>query len=360
MGLILDHVDVNSYIPQLNSYVLREREEQRHLTKRDDIANLEEIELLRGGSVVSTFAGAFGGALRETRLTALLGYLIALEPDTFLKTFGFSGAARSVRLEHRHGNDRSDILIDTTEGLGVIEAKLGAADPLEQVKKYPARWRVLLTQYVATGKQRNLKETRYLRWQDLTDTLDALSHKSQNPKVRFVSRDLLKYLEMHRMIKQHHSVEIYAREINEPVTLTLFLKAHMYACRYEANSQLPEALYFAPHFGQSIASVHPGVRVGVSYVARIEQVEVVETWLEFSAEVKRVRGAAWWKRHQPEIKPLRIRWTWKDGEKRSFLFLSEPRLVFNPPVNKENLQKGKGWLSKRVFSFDDLFQAWGR
>jgi len=55
--------------------------------------DFEEIELLRGGSVVSTFAGAFGGSLRETRLTALLGYLISLEPRSFLDLFGFTGNA---------------------------------------------------------------------------------------------------------------------------------------------------------------------------------------------------------------------------------------------------------------------------
>jgi hypothetical protein len=38
----------------------------------------ERIDLLRAGSVVSSLAGAFGNELRETRLTAMLGYLIAL------------------------------------------------------------------------------------------------------------------------------------------------------------------------------------------------------------------------------------------------------------------------------------------
>jgi len=37
-------------------------------------ADLEQIDLLQSGSVVSSLAGAFGGALRETRLTAMLGY----------------------------------------------------------------------------------------------------------------------------------------------------------------------------------------------------------------------------------------------------------------------------------------------
>lgn len=60
----------------------------------DHRPDFEEIELLRGGSVVSSFAGAFGGALRETRLTALLGYLIALEPRPFLDQFGFTWQGR--------------------------------------------------------------------------------------------------------------------------------------------------------------------------------------------------------------------------------------------------------------------------
>jgi len=42
------------------------------------------------------------------------------------------------------------------------------------------------------------------------------------------------------------------------------------------------------------------------------------------------------------------------------LLLGAPRLVFNPPVKKGNLQKGTGWLSRRFFSFDELFAAWGK
>jgi hypothetical protein len=38
----------------------------------------------------------------------------------------------------------------------------------------------------------------------------------------------------------------------------------------------------------------------------------------------------------------------------------QPRLVFNPPISKDLLQKGKGYLSRRTFSFDELFDAWGK
>src|SRR5271168_3966060 len=92
----------------------------------------ERVELLRAGAVVSSLAGAFGGALRETRLTAMLGYLIALAPERFRDIFAFRGRPLSVSVETRHQLDRSDILIETTAGWGVIEAKVTKTDPSSQ------------------------------------------------------------------------------------------------------------------------------------------------------------------------------------------------------------------------------------
>jgi len=320
-------------------------------------ADTERIDLLRSGSVVSSLAGAFGGALRETRLTAMLGYVIALEPERFCDIFAFRGRPLSVSLETRHAADRSDILIETTAGRGVVEAKVSAADPFRQSLKYPAKWRVLLTEHAASGKQTRLRGVKYLRWRDLAEPLRQLVQAKDN-RVRFVSRDLLNYLEEHTMIQTKESVEIYAREINEEWTLALFLKARIYGCDYQKGSRLAEALYFAPHFGQRIARNHPGVQVGISYIASIEQVEVVETWKDLLQTVRGVRGKHWLNSHMPLLLPLHRAWNWRDTN-RSFLFLSTPRLVFNPPVLKENLQKGSGWLSKRFFSFDTLFAAWG-
>jgi hypothetical protein len=127
------------------------------------LADREQIDLLRGGSIVSSFAGALGCALRETRLTAMLGYLIALEPERFCNIFAFCGRPLSVRLEAKHASDPSDILIETTAGRGVIEAKVTTADPFLQALKYPARWRVLLTQHTASGKQKRLRGVKFLR-----------------------------------------------------------------------------------------------------------------------------------------------------------------------------------------------------
>ena len=315
----------------------------------------EPIELLRAGSVVSTYLGSFGRAVRETRLTASLGYLIALQPAPFLELFGIPGTATSLRLENRHGGDRSDILIETTAGTVVLEAKVGGENPLVQARKYGAKWTVLLTHYRSASKSK--AKTRFVTWDELASAVRPLA-KSKNLKVRIYSEDLLKHLEETAMIMKQHSPEIYAREINEPNTLALFLKAQMYGCKYEEGSRLPEAKYFAPHFGLRIAKDHPGVNVGISYIARIETIEVVERWADVRDAVISVRGKAWWNGHEEIIKRIK-QWVWDGSERRNMLFLGMPRLAFNPPVQKESLQKGTGWLSKRFLSFDELFDAWG-
>jgi hypothetical protein len=318
---------------------------------------LTAIVLKRGESMVSTLTGAFGQSLRETRLTALLGYLIALDPIPFLDLFGFSGVPQQVCLETCHENGRSDILIETNRGTGIVEAKIDATDPLVQARRYPARWVALLTHRIPRAQAS--RGTSYVTWQQLADLLKRLSH-SHTARLRFLSTDLLAYMEEHRMTKKRDSVEIYAREINEPVTLKLFLKAGLYGCTYEAGSHLAEALYFAPHLGQRISKMHPGISTGISYIARIESVGYATKWREFQDLLIKERGRVWMKSHAEILRELHGDWSWTEGEQRCFLFLGQPRLAFNPPVRKENLQVGKGWLSKRFLSFDELFEAWGK
>src|SRR5260221_2719407 len=273
-----------------------------------------EIPLMRGGNVVSTITGAFGPSLRETRLTALLGYLVALEPERFLDLFGFKGVAQEVSLETRHEDGRSDILIETTHGTGVIEAKVDASDPLEQSRRYPSRWSAMLTDH--RPRNRFIGKTRYVRWEELAGLLEQLG-RSKSPPMRILSADLLEYLRRHRMVKNRESVELYAREINEPVTLELFLKAQLYGCRYQPNSRIAEALYFAPHFGQRIANAHPGVAVGISYIARIESVGHATTWGEFQDLLLESRGRVWRNRHKDELQALRRAWSWRHAEQRT-------------------------------------------
>lgn len=93
-------------------------------SRREDNNDRKTVQLLRGGRIVSSLVGAFGGDLRETRLTTLLGYLMAIVPESFGPEFGISGTIRSVSLEMSHSGDRSDIHVETTAGTGIIEAKV--------------------------------------------------------------------------------------------------------------------------------------------------------------------------------------------------------------------------------------------
>jgi hypothetical protein len=208
---------------------------------------IEQTELLRGGSVVSSLTGALGRTIKETRLTAVLAYLMALEPMPFLKMFGFKGAACSISIESNEEEGRSDIRVETTKGMGIIEAKLGGQNPYKQSTKYKANWRILLTQYRPSGQEKDLTKVRYISWPDIGKLLIGLS-KSLDWKTKFVSRDILDYLEAHKMIKTKETVEIYAREINEPVSLKLFLKARLYGEPYKKKQSANSSSVFCTTF----------------------------------------------------------------------------------------------------------------
>jgi len=316
------------------------------------------VPLLRGGEVVSSLAGAFGTSLRETRLTSLLGYLVAFNPELFAKFFGFGGRVRRVILEEEQDQGRADIIIQTTVGRGLIEAKVDATDAFRQASTYRARWKVLLTQYVAPSHRMHDPGVQYLRWQELADWLNQVRSRGKGVEFRFASDDLLKHLEEHNMTRNAESVEVYAREINEPFSLNLFLKAHLYVCWYKDSDRLRRALYFAPHFGKFIGAEHPGIHPGISYVAKIKAMQTLEAWSDVALTLREARGRRWLTGKRRLLSEMKA-WKWK-GERYTMLILGEPRLVFNPPVKKENLQEQPGTLVKRFYAFDELFASWGK
>ena len=122
----------------------------------------------------------------------------------------------------------------------------------------------------------------------------------------------------------------------------------------EAFSQTEMALS-GEYFANNISMEYPGINAGLSYVARIETVEVVEKWGELLQVIKSIRGKNWLIKHENILEPIHNNWNWP--EKRSFLFLCKPRLVFNPPIKKHYLQRGTGFFSKKYLSFDKLFAA---
>lgn len=252
---------------------------------------------MRDDEMVVSLLGAFGQSLKETRLTSWLGYLLSMRPEPLVSLFGFKGRVLAVNLETHHEEGRSDILIKTTQGDGIIEAKVDATDASAQLKRYPARWRVLLTLAHSKKIQSGI---RHVLWQQLADCLNHIA-KTESPAFRFLAKQFITHLEEHHMIKKTESLEIYAREINEPITLALFIQGHLYGCNYEKGNKVMRAHYFAPHFGASIARQQPGIFAGISYVAQIKHVFEATTWKEFHdaiCEDKKLKlGKQWWNSH---------------------------------------------------------------
>lgn len=332
----------------------------------------EQIELLRGGSVVSSLTGAFGRTIKETRLTAILGYLMALDPKSFLEKFSekscFDDTINSISLESKEENNvdddscRSDIRAETIKGKKlIVEAKVGWKDPREQALKMKADWHVLLTQYMPTTRESG--NVSYIRWEDIGELLYKLT-KSKDRRVKYVSEDLLSYLEENNMIKSKEITEIYTCDFNvkESYSLDIFLKAHLYCETLKGKGdnhlrKLSKVLYFAPNFCGKICQDNPSIQPGISYIAKIINAERVGSWKGLQEAAKRSYGKRWDKKKESLIKRLygqccRDRKT-KD---QFFLFLKKPRHVFNPPVQK-NKVKGANIRGKGYLSFEGLFSA---
>jgi hypothetical protein len=283
-----------------------------------------------------------------------LGYLIAREPEAFRELLRLRGTIQSVAVEHRHELKRTDVQIATSHGTTVLEAKVGTADGVGQLLGYDAKRRVLVTPYMPTSKDR-VRNLLPITWQEIATVLRKITSRATSAS-KPIAADLLDYLEEHRMIKSRDTIEIYAREINEPTSLRMFLKAGVFGCENSKGTKVGEALYFAPHFGRRIERDHPGVHRGISYIARIEKVEPTSCWDDFKQVVVRHRKLSWFKKHEQIFRD--VKWL-RSRKEHLILLLSEPQLVFTPPIRKDTLQDGSGWLSKRYFTFKEFFEVWG-
>jgi hypothetical protein len=317
----------------------------------------EPIELWRAGAITTDLLSAFGRAPKETRITALIGFLLSMHPTRMAGIFQIYAKIRSVSVESPDEQGRCDILLETDQGPTVIEAKLGGADATAQVSRYRAKKRIVLSQF---GETSTSDLIRCISWAQFAERLRS-SLLGVGKEFAFLANQLLHHLEANHMVRKTESFEVYAREINEPITLRMFLSSRLYGCAFRSGNKIARAAYFSPHFGARVASEVPGISQGVSYVARVERVITVKDWKELRTSVTEVRGAVWWRRHADLINKIRLAkdWNWNDERGHSFLLLGEPRLAFNPPIRKERLQGGKGFLSKWFYSIDDLYKAWG-
>lgn len=313
------------------------------------------VTLYRNNKIISSFLSAFGNDIKETRVTAALGYLLSYTPKSFLNLFEIKNEIINIIIEEIEENGRVDIKIETINEKIDIEAKIQSIDPLKQSLKYKGIRKILLTNFIPTKEQKEKKNIKYINWQEIYYVLKNL-RKNNKVEIKFLSSEIIKYLIQHNMVKTEKPTEIYLREINDVESYKLFIRGQLYNCRFVINSNLYKAIYFAPHFGEKLSCKYEGVENGISWIARIEELQIAENWDHMLESVKSKRKKQWVKNNGFLLDYLKINWK-NEGDRRIIFFLGEPIRAFNPPINKNNLQGGKGWLSKTFLSFDELFKA---
>lgn len=315
----------------------------------------KDVAILRNSIVLTSFLGVFGSDLKEVRLTSTLGYLIAQTPEEFKKLFKLKNDILSVNVEEREEAGRVDIKIRTAKENIDLEAKVNTIDATVQSQKYAGKHKILLSNHIPSLRQRKSKRIQYVNWDEVHNVLKVLSTRNFS-SVKFIATEIIKYLQSHHVISMTKPIEIYLREINDEASLNLFLKSGFYCCDYKSNSNLYKAIYFAPHFGLHIEQEHAGIQCGISYIARIERLEVVDDWKHLSEVIRKVRGQLWVRKNKQYLDKIHHNWVWGNN-RRIIFFLAKPINIFNPAIKKSNLQAGTGRLSKSFLSFDELFRA---
>ncbi len=145
------------------------------------------LRLTRSNQEIGSFLGALG-CLRETRLTAVLGFLISRFPDDFGPLLGFSPfPGGEISLEETDTGDRYDVLVKRSGAVLIIEGKIGptqsVADQISEENLVPVGEGISFVSKVIS--------VQVIHRSDVVDYLKAQQH----PKVQ----------EAAKLVKTNHS-----------------------------------------------------------------------------------------------------------------------------------------------------------
>lgn len=300
---------------------------------------------------------SFSYRLNETRVTGFLGYIISLSPTNLLSLFQLTNQRIiSIHLEKALETQRCDLILECDDAEYIIEAKLFYESPVQQLLKQKAEYKKLTKKPIkligiTNNKFLKSDQVLLLNWTQIYNSLD-----DNNFKCNMLLQELKMHLINNGLVK-NETPDVYARELGGEDSLKRFLKTQSYYCDYYKNSKIEQCKYFAPHFGKNITRLSSGINYGISYVAKIYRVEYVESKADYKKLLLSHK-----KKHKlsistKEISELVDKVTHDFATPKIIILLERPHLLFNPPIPKEKLQGGVGWLSKQYYTFEELFNA---
>jgi len=336
------------------------------------------IALLRPGELVSNLFSVFGN-IKETSLTACLAFIISKYPDTFGSLFTKNEEIRVVKVEFRTNDfNRHDIVLESDNGLTIIEAKLGFNQVEQQIIKYikelskekkqiklilldSGSWQSSSWTKKLSGKlNKRLKKKvtmKFLLWAEvhakLSKLIDSKKIMKTDPAGYYVARELINYMEVNGM-SSIKSREVYCRDLTEKESVELFFRHHVYISQPKYFLSANGNRYFAPIFTKAApkffndkSSIRLGI--GISYIAGIKDIQIVAR-----NEVKNFLR----KSCVPDPKnAVKLALNNKNVRKEFLiLILNEPMQAFLTPLNKKQL-KILGMTGSRSLTFQQLFEV---
>ena len=345
---------------------------------------MSAIPLHRLGRPVQSFLWALG-QVRETRLTAALGFLTARFPDEFLPLLWGKGYADiSVSVEETSEGDRYDVLLKGGQFPVVLEGKRGFRQSPEQLLRYVRNVREvygcrpgLAIVDVGSGRSQGLSEesaairrqVKWIRrttWTDVAKTCRRIVRRKtffrEDRIAAAIAEDLLAHLEENQMITDERP-EVYLRDLSTRDSVELYFRHNIYKCQSKFFHSAQNNLYFAPYIAKpaakllSASSLAPVVE-GISYVSRIKEVQVVPT--------KQLRDYLKAKKVQSIPRILELIGRRHEGGKVLMVMLGKPYRLFLTPVTKAKLGRVKthkkftpGAMGSRSCSLEELLSAAG-
>lgn len=340
---------------------------------------MNTLRLTRASQDVGSFLSVFG-ELRETRLTAVLGFLVAQFPGEFGDLLGFRHSSLDeVSVEETDEGTRYDLLIRRSGETHIIEGKIGPTQRVDQLLRYIRRVRKQTgrrpaltvvddgSQFSQSRQrsfqrvQREVRSLRFVTWSEVAALCGDIVRKKRNATRTHlgtvIARELAQQLQENNMTTDPQP-EIYLRDVSSTSSVELFFRHHIYKCQSRYYNSARRNLYFAPYFTRTMADTISEVNLvpvgeGISFVSRIHSVQVIDK-RDILAFLKEHRHP-----HAKEAADLIIR----SHRARDILLmlLGVPRLLFLSPVTKGKLSKsqrfGRGAMGSRSCSFDDLLAA---
>ena len=340
---------------------------------------MSTLRLSRSRQEVDSFLSVLG-SLRETRLTAALGFLISRFPSDFGPLLGFKHApADEICVEETDAGDRYDVLIRRSGAVHIIEGKIGPTQHVGQLLRYikslhrqhgrkPALTVVDDGSEFRHSRQRAFEAVRkqvstlkFVTWTSVAAVCIEIARKRRNcttdPTGSVIAQELAVHLKENNMTSEAQP-EIYLRDVSSADSVELYFRHRIYRCQSNFFNSARRNLYFAPYFTRQMAdriseeNLVP-IGEGISFVSRLKLVQVIDTRdvLRFLRDHRHENAAA-------AAESIRKKHRAKEV---LMMLLGEPRLMFVSPVTKAKLSKklpfGKGAMGSRSCTFDDLLSA---